>query len=308
MNRSASARRVRTRAFTLAELLTVVAIIAVLIALLLPAVQAAREAARRSHCQNNLKQQILAAHEHESAFGHLPAGARLHEKQKQDGLAWRVSLLPFVEEQALYDEIEPLENGGFRQKMTALTAPRGFLCPSWPKPPEDAQGPWSSYYGVAGAGATEEGNWSLEQFINGDVAIDGVLHAEGPTRLAEVTDGASHTLAIGEQYYLASLRRFSVGAIWLGAIDEEVATYAVRNIRWPINADHENFGYCRCDWEAPAGADRSILANDLFFGSAHPGGAHFALADGSVRFLSDGVEFDLYKAMATRNGGEALDR
>lgn len=77
-----------------------------------------------------------------------------------------------------------------------------------------------------------------------------------------------------------------------------------KNIRWPINVDHGQVGYYVGDRNAPEGAAKSMRFNDLNFGSRHPDGALFAMADGSVRFHADGIDFVLFEGMATRNGEE----
>ena len=114
------AYRRRNRAFTLVELLVVIAIIAMLVTLLLPAVQAAREAARRAQCTNNMKQWGLGALNHESARGVFPYGTGYGPPQGDKpgtppyhGVGWMFHTLPFVEQQALYDQIEPYLDGEF---------------------------------------------------------------------------------------------------------------------------------------------------------------------------------------------------
>ena len=79
---------------------------------------------------------------------------------------------------------------------------------------------------------------------------------------------------------------------------------AAKNITFPVNADPAAFGYEIYDDDAPADAKKEIHFNDLYFGSEHPGGAQFALADGSVQFIDDDVDFTVYQAMATRSGDE----
>ena len=97
-----------TRGFTLVELLVVIAIIGVLVALLLPAVQSAREAARRTQCANNLKQQGLALHNYEDSWKRLPSAIMGGETSCQDdGFGWATAILPFAEQKALYDQINP---------------------------------------------------------------------------------------------------------------------------------------------------------------------------------------------------------
>src|SRR5262245_31201574 len=132
----------RYRGFTLVELLVVIAIIGTLVALLLPAVQSAREAARRQTCMNNLKQMALACHSYESTWGVLPVGAMTAaagQGNENDGFGWGVAILPFIEQKALFDQINP--NGraaaiGDYFKATGTFMPGGdtpiktFRCPS----------------------------------------------------------------------------------------------------------------------------------------------------------------------------------
>src|SRR5437867_8683736 len=103
----------RGRGFTLVELLVVIAIIGVLVALLLPAVQAAREAARRQSCLNNLKQIALACHNYHDTWQKLPAGAEGGVSTNvDDGFGWGLAILPFIEQKALFEQINPNGQGG----------------------------------------------------------------------------------------------------------------------------------------------------------------------------------------------------
>src|SRR5262245_55758548 len=97
--------------FTLVELLVVVAIIGVLVALLLPAVQSAREAARRMTCQSNLKQHAIAMHNYHDTWLKLPAGLMGSASSPDDGFGWGTAILPFVEQKALFDKINPNGQG-----------------------------------------------------------------------------------------------------------------------------------------------------------------------------------------------------
>jgi hypothetical protein len=81
---------------------------------------------------------------------------------------------------------------------------------------------------------------------------------------------------------------------------------ASKNVRYPLNADPEKFGYSISDRDAPAGAPKTIVRNDLFFGSVHADGAFLAMADGSVEFISDAIDFLLYKDMASKSGSEVI--
>ena len=101
-----------------------------------------------------------------------------------------------------------------------------------------------------------------------------------------------------------------LGATWVGSVNggvrtgEEVRMKATKNVRYPINADPERFGYWGLDPNAPAGADKSLKQNDFYYGSLHPGGAHFTMADGSVQFMHEDMELTVLQHLATRGGGE----
>ena len=117
-----------------------------------------------------------------------------------------------------------------------------------------------------------------------------------------IGDGTSNTLAVGERTYLFS--DWMTGATYLDDPPTRIANGGSKNIRYPINADAATFGYYVGDFAAPAGAPRTSLLNDLWFGSQHAGGAYFAMADGSVQFLRSEIDFTIYQDLATRNGGE----
>ena len=303
----------RRRGFTLVELLVVIAIISILMALLLPAVQSAREAARRSSCQSQMKQQALAALNHETTEGSFPSGARLHDDQKSESLNWRVYLLPFIEEQELLNQIGPRDDQGFDLKINQV--PDIFVCPSAPtKPGEDGGWAWSSYVGIAGDSSTpneEAGVWDLSNTITfGDVSINGMLFPDSRVRMGQIIDGTSKTYLMGEQVYLNGFHHWIVGSLWTGSDrsdPDRIQMHATKNIRYPINGDPNEYGYFGLDGNAPPGADQTLKQNDFYFGSHHPGGAHFSHADGSVAFYADNMNINLYRAMATRNGEEVDD-
>lgn len=296
--------------FTLVELLVVIAIISILIALLLPAVQVAREAARRSSCQNNLKQLGLGLHLFENQQGAFPPGTRMHAQQRKLGTPWRVFVLPHVEYGDLYDRIGPIEsptdpnNGGMENLSAREQAIELFHCPSGPR--SEGRDQLSHYSGISGTRAAAE-TWSLDDGNFGDVHLDGIFYPESHTRIAEIEDGTSHTLALGERTYI--FNHWLNGATWKqGDPYEYVALGATKNVVYPINASHERLGYYVGDRSAPASAQRIMKLNDLEFASEHPGGAQFGLADGSVHFLAEDLDLNIYQSMATRAGGEVVPR
>lgn len=298
--------RRRTRfsrtALSLVELLVVVAIVSMLLAVVLPAVQAAREASRRAECATHLQQQMLAAINYESRHRRLPPGSREHQRQNQEGVSWRVLVLPFLEGGATYDSLAPADDGGYTGNKTIIP-PAIYRCPSVDRPPPDgvSMSP-ADYEGVAGAGASEQGRRDLEDARCGDMYIDGVFYPESHIRITEIADGTSHTLAIGERAYW--LHPWVDGAIWVKSPKKEFCMRSSRNIRWPLAADHDRFGYYVFDPEAPAGAEKTMLLNDLEFNSSHFRVVPFALADGSVHMVDKEIDLTILRELATRDGHE----
>ena len=291
----------RQRGFTLVELLVVIAIIGVLMGLLMPAIQAAREAARRTQCENNLKQLSDALQNYHSQENRFPPGAKLHAETIKPGISWRVIVLPFMEKMALYEAVNPLPNGGAENWTPAFLIVDGFICPSAEPLFEQPQLEMPSHYdAISGTNLSDE-RIDLEDFSCGDIDINGVFYHESNTRISEITDGTSNTLAIGERNrYLGT---WMTGATWFGIPPTQICSRASRNIHFPINADPNIFGYSKTDFTVPV-ALRKILNNELYFGSEHPGGAQFAFCDGSVHFLDENIDFNVYQAMATRAGEE----
>ncbi len=297
-------------AFTLVELLVVVAIIAILISLLLPAVQAAREAARRSQCKNSLKQIGLALHAYHGEQEKLPPGMMMHVRQRSPSVPWRALLLPHMEQQTLYDladvvtdESDRNRYGGVRNRQPMEYDVPYFWCPSAPRPKGTAKE--SHYAGVSGSSGSRD-FWDLDDTKCGDVQRNGLLYPASEVRMEHVTDGTSHTVAVGERIYV--FRDWLTGGTWTGSPPEytSVCMGASKNIVYPLNASHERFGYYLEDFTAPPGAHRSMLLNDLEFASHHPGGVQFLYADGSVHWLSDNSTLPLLYALASRNGEEIV--
>ena len=335
----------RRAAFTLVELLVVVAIIGVLVALLLPAVQAAREAARRSKCANNLRNIALACLNHESARGTLPAASRNAPEARYNGPSWSVWVLPYIEEanvsESFLDDFEQTQDAyrrGFLSNELLLPL---YFCPSDPEVEAlrdrnfnemrvmTYAGVLGSYHSRAeitdcGEGDDCVGGDSLEF---GAVNTDGLIPVEEPVQLRKATDGLSKTAMLGERWY--QLRAWTLGAFWRNRSDgltgrnlpppigpqPETAVSSAKNFdrRTPPNADFEQIGYYKIHSRddrpsAAPGRINAVLAyNDLPFGSFHPGGTHFALGDGGVRFVVDDVDTDLYLALGSRNGDEVAD-
>lgn len=334
----------RLPGFTLVELLVVIAIIGVMVGLLLPAVQAAREAARRMSCSNNLKQIGLAMHNYESTYKMMPPAAftanpRIGQPRDEDddGFGWLVSLLPFVEQQSLYDRLAPnghygvLGNQTIRDQFYPLVPPGGVMlggdtivstyrCPSsalpdfvparWQIPGSAAvqaglipnQFPLSIGHATTdykGAGGSCTGDW-------------GVLHKlweDTPTKFKEITDGLSNTAMAGESSYVTSTvsaRRRADPANWAGAQFRDWPTWigcfgGGQDETVRIN------GRTNSPINAKVGPNRMYLAvNDDNAFSFHPGGAQFSFCDGSVHFLSDSIDALTYCHIHDKRDGQPL--
>src|SRR5438552_4473560 len=206
----------RRAAFTLIEMLVVIAIIAILIALLLPAVQKVREAAARTKCQNNLKQVGLALHNFHDAFNLLPPGLGAQGDRQAVSVAtataatnpanlrvqsWLVHILPYIEQTALHDNlplrpIDPPMSSQMKIPVNTAytTVVQTYICPSDPRgisSPANVPGlPAPTYY--AGVGGTDSASTKWPK-------CDGVLFWRSRLRLVDIHDGTSNTLAAGER-------------------------------------------------------------------------------------------------------------
>jgi prepilin-type N-terminal cleavage/methylation domain-containing protein/prepilin-type processing-associated H-X9-DG protein len=307
MNRECFAER-RCRAapiagFTLIELLVVITIIGVLLGLLLPAVQAAREASRRSRCANNLHQLGIAIQSYHAQYRSFPPGAFLHSAQNQKSISWRVLILPYLEESVVYEQIQPSPNGGAADWEAESKIIDTLTCPSAApliESPSLLQN--SNYSGVGGVGRNNHRLPLSDITFCGDINTDGVFYPNSHTRIAQIEDGTSKTLAIGERTYI--FLPWMYGAEWTGKPPFRICTGAANNIRYPINADANQFGYYVGDGGAPPSGKFTMLLNDLFFGSNHAGGAQFCFADGSIHMLADSIDFTVFGDMSTVGGGE----
>ena len=285
-----------TKAFTLVELLVVIAIIGILIAMLLPAVQAAREAARRMSCTNNLKQIGLAAHNYHSANKHFPSGAAASATADVAGVL--VFLLPYIEQGGLDFDVSSSVYSSTNNKAIGELKIPCYECPSATdsndelNPDEGYQ--VTNYNGIMGVG--RNGKYvTLEQNLCGNYSTDGIYYPLSATRIAEITDGTSNTLAFGERTY--QLRVWSRGC----HINESPrgCVASAKNMRWPINSSPEELSY-------NPSSGGNCLFNDLYFGSRHPGGVNFSMADGSVRFIGDEVGLETLQDLSTIDGGEII--
>jgi prepilin-type processing-associated H-X9-DG protein len=287
----------------------------------LPAVQKVRQAADRATCQNNLKQIALALHNYHDARGSFPVGYNIAQDMGggrwANGTNWWIESSPYFEQGNWYrrwDYSDQRNNvAGGTTATTAQVIPI-MLCPSDPLPAAvwyyTATNPtytWANgFYGLSSYG----GNGGTRSAQIKNVALitnDGILIGRKPVRIADVTDGTSNTLLLGERYHRdPEFDRISVGteffpiaglglwaSFWLG-----VPKHVLLSSPVPINY--------QVPPSAAVGDQLTILNRVCAYGSGHPGGANFAVADGSVRFLRDQTSLTMLSALGTRAGGEVV--
>jgi prepilin-type N-terminal cleavage/methylation domain-containing protein/prepilin-type processing-associated H-X9-DG protein len=266
----------RLHAFTLVELLVVIAIIGILIGLLLPAVQAAREASRRMQCANNLKQLGLAMHHYHSALNSFPPGfmAVNHTGQVSGGWAWGVFLMPFLEQCPLQDKLSPTQYTLSEVISNPDLLPMlqmdlsVFRCPSSPMEKlREFQGGGQM---VATANYTCcRGYFSYTGGAHLLKRNNGLLYALSAIRFADVKDGTSNTIALGERTVLAA--------------------HMADPSKWPSWCGPGGLGIGSTVSSCVAAA-MNHLTNMHSFSSHHPGGAMFCYVDGSVHYLPDTID------------------
>jgi len=336
-----SSRATRNRGFTLVELLVVIAIIGVMVGLLLPAVQAAREAARRMSCSNNMKQIALGAHNFHSTYNRLPSGTndRLWvEGFRRDGTttridavdvySFRVTLLPYVEQGPLYEQITAYcsqaaatspyvwvtDNGSmniplpwsnhtmYDGKPNPFTAHvPSYVCPSDANASLSQQPTrlgFANYVGNRGDAWVGHG-WGESRGLFGPGHV-------GDTTFASILDGTSNTLLISEtlvgQEGVDSRLKTGVATTVTVRNTPPAACLAVRgpnetiigatsNLkarRWSDSRNYFGVFHTILPPNSPSCGDENEAL--ISATSNHPGGVNVAMADGSVRFVSDSID------------------
>jgi len=315
--------------FTLVELLVVMVIIGILVGLLLPAVQVARESARRSTCSNNIRQLALAVANYHEAKNAFPTEGAANGFSNY---SWLCYVLPYMDEQAVYDSIKAsvskTANYGANSTSRAGGANKmsGFLCPSAKFDRSGSTGDQPAqtggfsgnaytthYYGCAGPLVTGNAQYPFNcGYSLGGLACEGIMpmykadlsgglscssassipwssvpNDWSGNRIKDILDGTSKTLMLLEISWSAAqpqLRSWLKGTQWSGA------TGGLKNIRYDMLL-----------------TSSSTQFNNTSIGSEHIRGCNVAFGDCSVRYLSDGVDFNtVLKGLSSRAGGEQV--
>ncbi|MDA1164559.1 MAG: DUF1559 domain-containing protein [Planctomycetota bacterium] len=300
----------RRRGFTLIELLVVIAIIAILVALLLPAVQQAREAARRSQCKNNLKQIGLALHNYHDTHTVLPMGSLTYDNNNQEGWGWGAYILPFMDQVGLCENLNVagrrllavrLDTSGTPGKRTLLrTQISGYRCPSdagddLAPEDDDRACKWAclrrhdtttSYKLAKSNYAACSGNVDPEH----NVDRRGCFYGRSKIKFRDIIDGTSQTIFVGERSTING------GAVWAGPDNNAIGATGSRALSMVLGS-------------TGGGATSTLVMNPASniadvedaFSSRHVGGAHFLIADGAVRFISEDIDLVNYRKLGQRD-------
>ncbi len=315
----------RAGGFTLIELLVVITIIGILMSLLLPAVNRVRETARRMECANNVRQIVLAMKNYETTLKTFPPGrvgcdginnevCNGVPAQARVGTGGFVTLLPYIEQQALYDifdfrdgpwrdntDQQPGGTAGWWNRAAPAVA---TVLPMYRCPTDDSDRTIvqanrtiaiGSYAMVMGTNGPSRGLAALAVKLQNN----GTFMYVNARREREILDGLSNTIFVGEVvegHTPNSLNRWTVGSRHRDSL---------RSTENPLNTPPGE-GIVHHDYNDPIGGQQVQRRTSGAFGSKHTGGANFAFGDGRTVFLVDTIDLEIYRALSTRAGREVV--
>jgi prepilin-type N-terminal cleavage/methylation domain-containing protein/prepilin-type processing-associated H-X9-DG protein len=317
----------RRAGFTLIELLVVIAIIGVLVSILLPAVQQARSAARRAQCTNNLKQLGIALHNYHEAYFMFPAsyfadtrspGRDATTYDGPNGFGWGAALLPYIDQAPLANRLQtdrPCWNAVNAEAVRTVIAV--FRCPSDTGQPgpfnvKNGSGTTLATFGpssyVASVGQEEPWGRTVDDYSS---VADGPLFRNSRTRAADVSDGLSQTVFLGEHSSVLSSKT------WVGAVPgAEVCTN--NPARFPltqcdraatlvnVHAGPSSAEIDPLTGFAPIHAPNSPLCHVCQMYSEHEGGANVVMGDGSIHFISQYIHQPTWASLSSRGKGDRV--
>lgn len=273
-----------SRGFTLVELLVVAAIVVMVVALALPAVQQSREAARQKSCTNNLKLIAIAMHNYHDVYSAFPPGWNARSADAEDGprFGWGTSILPFIEEAPLYNQLDPRgdltgPNGNLRKRIAIYRCPADGM----PDVNEIRGGYGASNY------SGNHGDVRLPGSTDTPKKANGVMYWNSFVGMRHITDGTSNTFLLGERSVS------SAAGIWPGVRANQ----------------NENDSVTDCSDQSRINA---VIGS---FSSPHPGGAHFLYCDGRVTFIDEEIDSKpdsdpprgTYQKLSHRSDGQQVE-
>jgi prepilin-type N-terminal cleavage/methylation domain-containing protein/prepilin-type processing-associated H-X9-DG protein len=305
--------------FTLIELIVVIAIIGLLLGLLLPAVQKVRARASLTVCSNNLHQIGLALHNYHDTVGSFPPGyvsktadtvttTTTHHFVDNDtitntttdpgpGWGWASFILDRLEQDNLKNRID--FSSVISGQAVSATVVKLYLCPSDPAPNTFAVADHAGNSLGVVAHANYVGVFGYGEPTDIPDAGEGIFYCNSQTRILDIKDGTSNTIAVGERSSNLAL------ATWTGAVPNGIVKN-LSGIPGSANADWPLFVLGHTGTVAEGQGPNNHLGYVDDFSSHHPGGVNFLMADGSVRFISDNISITTWVALGTRAGGDVV--
>ena len=346
--KSLQVRRKQTFGFTLIELLVVIAIIAVLIALLLPAVQQAREAARRTQCKNNLKQLGLALHNYNDTAGRFPMavtwGVKNGTTWGPHHHTWLTRVLPYLDQAPLYNQFNfsvsswdnNTANGAVTNRTLIGKQIQSMRCPSASGIGDPSGGTKNvavtDYAGCEGYDWWQRSPGGAGPENDGGVGKGGIFTCNVSSRIADISDGTSNTIMIGEVtapgYDVGPIQSSGLGrprvsdplcrSAFIGASFTPDLSYGKDHTDGSVKTQPDGTAITGWFTFGTGGGNQPYLFPPTFLAawgpngnwpgasSLHTGGVHYTMADGSVRFISQNIDWTLYNNICSRACGEVL--